>query len=242
MFFANSLVNSNNFQDAEFNWSNGEFSDNELKYPNNVEFSGETKAYQESSNIISESNNEYFTYTPTTTATTTSFENQEIAYYYQGSTPSLLIEYNNNKVSFNNEGKITTDLKTLKYYNIFQGDEYMYRPVGFLYMIGRKQYFDLFGEDAINSPQSYAQPTFQRKFEISYKVWKNIKDKDGNTGSDYTKNKVGGRLGSFTSFNQSRLASQQFKPKSIEESAKVFQKVLNKFIYEREPLIDFFNP
>ena len=30
MFFANALVNSNNFQDAEFNWSNGEFSDNEL--------------------------------------------------------------------------------------------------------------------------------------------------------------------------------------------------------------------
>ena len=240
MFFANALVNSNNFQNEDFNWSNGEFSGNELKYPPNVEFSGETKAYQESSNIISESNNEYFTYTPTTTATTSSFENQEIAYFYQGSTPSSLIEFN--KVEFDNEGKITTDLDSLKYYNVFQGDEYMYRPVGFLYMIGRKQYFDLFGEEAINSPQSYAQSTFQRKFEITYKVWKNIKDENDNTGSDYTKNKVGGRLGSFTSFNQSRLASQQFKPKSIEESAKVFQKVLNKFTYKGEPLIDFFNP
>ena len=239
MFFANALVNSNNFQDAEFNWSNGEFSDNELKYPNNVEFSGETKAYQISSNIISDSNNEYFTYTPTTTATTTSSENQEIAYYFQ-STPSKLKEYD--KVEFDNEGKIITKLDTLKYYNIFQGDEYMYRPVGFLYMIGRKQYFDLFGEDAINSPQSYAQSTFQTKFKISYKVWKNIKDENNNTGSDYTKTKVGARLGSFTSFNQSRLASQQFKPKSIEESAKVFQKVLNKFTYKSEPLIDFFNP
>ena len=239
MFFANALVNSNNFQDAEFNWSNGEFSDNELKYPNNVEFSGETKAYQISSNIISDSNNEYFTYTPTTTATTTSSENQEIAYYFQ-STPSKLKEYD--KVEFDNEGKIITDLDSLEYYNVFQGDEYMYRPVGFLYMIGRKQYFDLFGEDAINSPQSYTQSTFQRKFEITYKVWKNIKDENNYTGSDYTKNKVVGRLGSFTSFNQSRLASQQFKPKSIEESAKVFQKVLNKFTYKSEPLIDFFNP
>jgi hypothetical protein len=184
MFFANALVNSNNFQNDEFNWSNGEFSDNELKYPNNVEFSGETKAYQISSNIISDSNNEYFTYTPTTTATTTSSENQEIAYYFQ-STPSKLKEYD--KVEFDNEGKIITDLDSLKYYNVFQGDEYMYRPVGFLYMIGRKQYFDLFGEDAINSPQSYAQSTFQTKFEISYKVWKNIKDENNNTGSDYTK-------------------------------------------------------
>jgi hypothetical protein len=240
MFFANALVNSNNFQDEDFNWSNGEFSDNELKYPNNVEFSGETKAYQISSDVISESNNKYFTYTPTTTATTTSFENQEIAYYYQGSTPDHLIEYD--KVDFDTEGKITTKLDTLKYYNVFQGDEYMYRPVGFLYMIGRKQYFDLFGEDAINSPQSYAQPTFQRKFEITYKVWKNIKDENKNTGSEYSKKRSGARLGSFTSFNQSRLASQQFKRKSIEESAKVFQKVLNKFTYKGEPLIDFFNP
>jgi hypothetical protein len=240
MFFANALVNSNNFQNEELNWSNGEFSDNELKYPPNTEFSGETKAYQVSSNVISESNNGYFTYTPTTTATTTSIENSEIAYFYQGSTPPSLIEYD--KVIGGPESALKIQLDNLTYYNIFQGDEYMYRPVGFLYMIGRKQYFDLFGSDAINSPQSYAQSTFQRKFEISYKVWKNIKDKDGNTGSDYTKNKVGGRLGSFTSFNQSRLASQQFKPKSIEESAKVFQKVLNKFTYKVEPLIDFSNP
>ena len=118
----------------------------------------------------------------------------------------------------------------------------MYRPVGFLYMIGRKQYFDLFGSDAINSPQTYYQPPFQRSFEIAYKVWTNIKDGNGKTGSEYSKTDVGGRLGSFTSFNQSRLASQQFKTKSIEDSAKVFQKVLNKFTHKGEPLIDFFNP
>ena len=105
-----------------------------------------------------------------------------------------------------------------------------------------KQYFDLFGSDAINSPQNYYQPPFQRSFEIAYKVWTNIKDGNGNTGSGYSKTDVGGRLGSFTSFNQSRLASQQFKTKSIEESAKVFQKVLNIFTHKGEPLIDFFNP
>jgi hypothetical protein len=240
MFFANALVNSNNFLNSEDNWNNGEFSKYEVEFPSNVEFSGETKAYQVSNNQISASDNKYFTYTPTTTATTTSSENQEIAYYYQGSTPDHLIEYD--KVDFDDEGKITTKLDTLKYYNIFQGDEYMYRPVGFLYMIGRKQYFDLFGSDAINSPQTYYQPPFQRSFEIAYKVWTNIKDGNGKTGSEYSKTDVGGRLGSFTSFNQSRLASQQFKTKSIEDSAKVFQKVLNKFTHKGEPLIDFFNP
>ena len=239
MFFANALVNSNNFLNSEFNWNNGEFSKNEVKFPSNVEFSGETKAYQVSNVEISASDNQYFTYTPTTTATTTSLENLEIAYDFPNP-PTDLIEFR--KVDFNSEGKITTDLKTLTYYNIFQGDEYMYRPVGFLYMIGRKQYFDLFGSDAINSPQSYYQPPFQRSFEIAYKVWTNIKDGNGNTGSEYSKTKLEVRLGSFTSFNQSRLASQQFKTKSIEESAKVFQKVLNIFTHKREPLIDFFNP
>ena len=120
MFFANALVNSNNFLNSEDNWNNGEFSKYEVEFPSNVEFSGETKAYQVSNNQISASDNKYFTYTPTTTATTTSSENQEIAYYYQGSTPDHLIEYD--KVDFDDEGKITTKLDTLKYYNIFQGD------------------------------------------------------------------------------------------------------------------------
>jgi|688.fasta_scaffold00068_85 hypothetical protein len=239
MFFANALVNSNNFLNSEDNWNNGEFSKNEVKFPSNVEFSGETKAYQISNIQFSPSDNQYFTYTPTTTATTTSSENQETAYYFPN-TPSSLIEYD--KVNVDPESVLKIKLDNLTYYNIFQGDEYMYRPVGFLYMIGRKQYFDLFGSDAINSPQNYYQPPFQRSFEIAYKVWTNIKDGNGNTGSGYSKTDVGGRLGSFTSFNQSRLASQQFKTKSIEESAKVFQKVLNIFTHKGEPLIDFFNP
>ena len=239
MFFANALVNSNNFLNSEFKWDNGEFSENVVKFPANVEFSGETKAYQVSNNQISASDNQYFTYTPTTTATTTSSENLEIAYSFPN-TPTDLIEYN--KVIGGTESALKLQLDNLTYYNIFQGDEYMYRPVGFLYMIGRKQYFDLLGSVAINSPQTYYRPPFQRSFEIAYKVWTNIKDGSGNTGSDYTKTKFGGRLGSFTSFNQSRLASQQFRPKSIEDSAKVFQKVLSKFTHKGEPLIDFFNP
>lgn len=242
MFFANALVNSNNFLNSEFKWDNGEFSENVVKFPSNfIDFSGKTKAYQLSNVEIFPSDNKYFTYTPTTTATTTSSENQETAYYFPKTPPSL-IEYDK-VVDPESVLEIKLDnLDKLKYYNIFKGDEYMYRPVGFLYMIGRKQYFDLFGSDAINSPQSYCRPPFQRSFEIAYKVWENIKVVNGKSGSEYAKNKVSGRLGSFTSFNQSRLASQQFEDKGIENSAKVFQKVLQIFKYETEPLIDLFNP
>jgi hypothetical protein len=51
-------------------------------------------------------------------------------------------------------------LTTTKYYNIFEGDAYRFRPRGFLYIIGRKQYYEIYdafnksGEVAIISPYS----------------------------------------------------------------------------------------
>jgi hypothetical protein len=272
MFFANALANSNNFVNPFFKWENGEFSESEIKFGPESEFSGETKSYEitpintfsnnegevTSTNLsfadddtttqanLSVNNNDtylkYFTYTPTKSATTESIFINNIAYFFPN-TPSELIEFN--KVDYSSAEKLNKSLSNLKYLNIYQGDEYMYRPTGFLYMIGRKQYYDLFGEEGINNPQNYQTPeNFKTAFEISYKAWKELKDSNDNTPSSYATNKVNNRLGSFTSFNQSRIASQQF-PKgdtSIEKSAKSFEKVLQNFTYKKEPLIDLFNP
>jgi hypothetical protein len=49
-------------------------------------------------------------------------------------------------------------ITTTKYFNIFDGDAYRFRPRGFLYIVGRKQYYQIYedfnkgGEVAIQSP------------------------------------------------------------------------------------------
>jgi predicted chitinase len=39
-------------------------------------------------------------------------------------------------------------INTTKYFNIFDGDAYRFRPRGFLYIVGRKQYYQIY-EDLI---------------------------------------------------------------------------------------------
>ena len=124
----------------------------------------------------------------------------------------------------------------------------MYRPTGFIYAIGRKQYFDLIGGDAINNPQKYNTPTsgdyqsFVTPFKVSILVWKNLKDQNDKTASEYSTEKINNRIGSFSTFDRTITAVQSYKGAGIEKSAKAFQKVLETFRYSSQPLIDFFNP
>ena len=76
----------------------------------------------------------------------------DYAYYFKSGTDSSLSEWN--KVSFSGS-KLTTDLSELTYYNIYKGDEYRYRPTGYLYMVGRKQYYDYYGNDGLITPETY---------------------------------------------------------------------------------------
>jgi hypothetical protein len=246
MFFANILANSNNFANEVLDFSNGNYSESEVKFSDtDTNFPNKTKRYQISSVVISDSDINYFTYTPSTSANTETAFSDKIAYNFKN-TDSELNEFT--KVEFNSDGKIKTDLKNLKYYNIFEGDAYMYRPTGFIYAIGRKQYFDLIGGDAINNPQKYNTPTsgdyqsFVTPFKVSILVWKNLKDQNDKTASEYSTEKINNRIGSFSTFDRTITAVQSYKGAGIEKSAKAFQKVLETFRYSSQPLIDFFNP
>jgi hypothetical protein len=246
MFFANILANSNNFVNEVLDFSNGNYSESEVKFlDTDTNFPSKTKSYQVSSVVISDSNNNYFTYTPSTSANTETAFSDKIAYNFKN-TDSELNEFT--KVEFNSDGKIETDLKNLKYYNIFEGDAYMYRPTGFIYAIGRKQYFDLIGGDAINNPQKYNSKNnseykeFTTPFDISIKVWKNLKDQNDKTASVYSTEKINNRKGSFSTFDRTITTVQSYKGAGIEKSAKAFQKVLETFRYNSQQLIDFFNP
>ncbi len=75
-------------------------------------------------------------------------------------------------------------LDKLTYYNVFEGDAYRYRPRGYLYMIGRRQYWDLndsninFSKAALKFPWQ-ASETPEAAFRTAFLVWTKLKDKNG---------------------------------------------------------------
>jgi predicted chitinase len=124
---------------------------------------------------------------------------------------------------------------TTKYYNIFEGDAYRFRPRGYLYVIGRKQYTDLFGDLGQTTP-SYAS-IFPELTSI--KVWQYLKDNTGKTAYQYSST----GNGSATIFSKCVEISQQYPNYKLEESFSTFEKVLNIFVdNNNQPLINYFNP
>ena len=127
---------------------------------------------------------------------------------------------------------------TTKYYNIFEGDAYRFRPRGYLYVIGRKQYTDLFGEVGQSTPWAISLD-FGTAMFASIKVWQYLKDNTGKTAYQYSST----GNGSATIFSKCVEISQQYPNYKLEESFSTFEKVLNIFVdNNNQPLINYFNP
>jgi len=126
-------------------------------------------------------------------------------------------------------------IKILTYYNIFKGDAYRFRPRGYLYMIGRKQYYDYDSVAAIKNP--FILSKFEEDAILtSIKVWKKHK-KDGKVAYDFS------NIGNATSFSECVRISQQYKSPVIEVAFNTFENVLTVFTDSSgTPLIDYNNP
>jgi len=260
MFFASALSNSDNFSSPVLDFSNGKFADAQSTFPSNhpdfpnasIQYTSspeDDSAYVNFTNLDSK----YTIYQPTLSATTKNTYNNLGSYFFTG-TDSRLDETKKVKIDGGYGPPLTAftataDTENLKYFNIFKGDAYLYRPTGFLYMIGRKQYTDLYGNNGQNKPFLYNNPSpsvddsqFNIAFEITIKVWKNIKDKNNKTASDYAKSKQNNTKGSFTIYDRTVTVSQDFKKSNPEVYAKSFEKVLSTFKYNNQILLDVFNP
>jgi len=136
-------------------------------------------------------------------------------------------------------------IDTTKYYNIFVGDAYRFRPRGYLYMIGRKQYADLYGDAGLIDPFTYSK-TEENAITTSIDVW--IYDKEGpleklagGKGNAYTYSTNSN--GSATIFSKCIELSQQYSSKGLENAFTTFEKVLTTFKDSNgQPLINYFNP
>ena len=129
-------------------------------------------------------------------------------------------------------------IKSTKYYNIFEGDAYRYRPRGYLYVIGRKQYQDIYGDSGL------AEPTIASSGESStilttLKVWNYLKDDKNKSAYDYSSLPSG----SATIYSKCIKVSHQYGSDGEETAFYPFERVLTTFVGENnQPLINYFNP
>ena len=156
------------------------------------------------------------------------------------------LEPKNDNISYN-PVDTTKRLKQEKYLNIFNGDPYRFKPRGYLYVIGRKQYYDLLqnegneeiGDIYLKEPKLLSADKFQA-MTTATKVWKNLKDNNNKSCFDYIKEGKD-QSGSASFFTITVGISQQLnESKKIESSFIVFEKVLQNFTFENKPLINFF--
>lgn len=136
-------------------------------------------------------------------------------------------------------------ITSTKYYNIFEGDAYRFRPRGFLYIIGRKQYYQIYdefnksGEVAILAPFEISK-TVNGAIQASIAQWKNYKGTGGNTPYFFTTPKGNGTL---STYKKCLDISHQYMPPSVDKSIDTFQNVLTIFVgKDKQPLIDYFKP
>ena len=141
-----------------------------------------------------------------------------------------------------------SQIKVLDYYNIFDGDAYRFRPRGFLYIVGRKQYFQLYeefnksGEVSIESPFRLSD-SVDSAIQTSIVQWKYFKGLKGNnpqTSYFYTSQKNNGTLATY---KKCLDTAHQFSPPKSDKSIETFQNVLTIFVgKDGQPLIDYFKP
>jgi hypothetical protein len=265
MLLSAMLSNSENFLNKEMPWDDPKKEENIVKFPDSDPFSGQTRYYKSSGNGILAS-----------IPNGTSGLDKDRAYEIPGNETLIEYQTNNNierrKKEINIElqsldennvtdnvqiKKLNLELKGLekqdseqltstKYYNIFEGDAYRFRPRGFLYIVGRKQYYEIYeafnnsGEVAITSPYELSI-TVDGAIQASIAQWKHYKGKSPQTPYYYTTPKGNGTL---TTYKKCLEISFQYKtPTPAEKPTETFINVLTIFKgKDKQPLIDYFKP
>ena len=197
MFLANVLAQSKNFTNKEFSWDAPDLTNYQLRFPNGDPQEGLIRYYG------------------ATASGTTEFASAPL--FSSGTPNDIAYEIPQQNIELNSE----------KYNNIYPGDVYRFKPRGYLYVIGRKNYFDFYNGKTtfILNPSVIAQTPFNA-FDAAIKVWKNQKDSKGKSAFDYANSENGG---TSTYFSLTKEISQQYGGESIQETFFKFENVLRTF-------------
>jgi hypothetical protein len=148
-------------------------------------------------------------------------------------------------------GDNTSKLGDKKFLNTQNGDKYFFRPFGYLYVIGRKQYVDYSGGNLISTiskrkslEENNNLESLVSSFDASIWVWQNVEG-NGKTCFDIINEQNKENQGKSTIFSRTVEISQQLPAsKKIENSFIIFEKVLTNFVVsekDKTKLIDFFS-
>ncbi len=157
----------------------------------------------------------------------------------------------------NNKKKLESDIENLekqkeefftksRYGNIFFGDGYRFRPKGYLYVVGRKNYYDLYENFDGEGKQSIDNPNIVETEESAIKsavaVWKGLKDPQNKQKTAYDYSSIEND-GSASILERCIDISCPFEPLDKTKTFDVFEKVLTTFRgKDGQPLIDYDNP
>jgi hypothetical protein len=269
------LANSNNFKDKEKSFDRGaeiKDSDNNTYYYTTF---GTDVTTLNNDSLVSEYKDTYLSSIPSTGDTgaqniafTTDSSNSSFDESKEYKDIIDNIEFNKNKINEldntdpnyenvkkNYEGRIEeletakeNLINTTKYFNIFPGDAYRFRPRGYLYVIGRKNYYDILDLQSIGLQQNLVisnpnSVTFNELTTIKFSldVWKNLKDKQKKSAFDYSSIKDDGSATTFKICYEIVYQGQSSADDTT--TFNVFEKVLTTFRgKDGQPLIDYDKP
>ena len=265
MLLSAMLANSNNFVNKEMSWDDPNREGHSVKFPSSDPSSGQTRyyTYKVGKGILG------------STPTATSGNDVDKAYLISGNetlnefkeNDIIEAEKKEKKKIINNlnpaipedaakiavYNKQLEDLKkrdenqitSTNYYNIFEGDAYRFRPRGFLYIVGRKQYYQIYKDfqkavtEWVQSPYVLSD-TDAGAIQASIAQWKFYKGKDVNSPFFYTSQKGNGTLATYKKCTDT---AYQYSPPKVDKSIETFQNVLTIFVgSDKQPLIDYFKP
>ena len=222
MLLSAMLSNSENFVNKEMPWDDPKKEERVVKFPNSDPASGQTRYY------IYKPGQGALSSTPTSVSGLDIDKAYQIAGNeklnefkendnIESKRKDLIKERdgldpndsaNTNKIAsinkkidnLNEEDK--NQINKLTYFNIFDGDAYRFRPRGFLYIVGRKQYYQIYKDfqkavtEWVQSPYVLSD-TDAGAIQASIAQWKFYKGKDVNSPFFYTSQKGNGTLSTY---------------------------------------------
>ena len=237
MFITNVFRQSNYLSKKTYEWELERTSPNKLN--KNVLFYGNIDNPNNQNKIVKPvltsdtTDNKYYTYQP----------------IFSG-TSNISSDLTGEFISFSPTDN-TSKLDDKKFLNTQTGDKYFFRPFGYLYVIGRKQYEDYAGGNLISIiskrksiEENNNLESLVSSFDASIWVWQNVEG-NGKTCFKTIDEQNKENQGKSTIFSRTVEISQQLDDSNkINESFSVFEKVLTNFVVseqDKTKLIDFFS-
>jgi len=197
MFVANVMVQSNYLGNDTISWSSEDDSIKESEFDNSTIYSGKTMFYGDNSTIPADNPFKDILSIPAnnpkgilgSTPSYTGSGDNNVAYVSVGDSEYEEVNTISTKSStgdeISDEAFVKIAAAKLKYYNIYPGDGWRFKPRGYLYITGRREYFE-YSKSPLGFSSVFIEPytlenNFIESFNAAIYVWKTKKPTNEST-------------------------------------------------------------